>query len=529
MPARSSFLVKLSLWAAITWFGCRLSGIRLESIGTFAIWLCGTWVSYCIIILGWRVFGRQWFSPYNDLPGPKPLGHQITQWVNTIPNDGLLHFFGFLGAEYLITTNVESLSDVLTNRSYLFQKTSGLRRWTVRFFGEGIVIQEGEKHKQNRKSFVQVFNQRQVDKLKPILSGKSTQIVDRIEERCTRIDKNQLKSAILNVSDLTKAITLDVMGIVALGVDFNTILGQNVEITEVFQTLFSTGDLKKSHFMWHNSAPSWLIKMFPSKIDRQMDDAHLKLKINLERLLKEKLALFRTKDVSDEDILTQIACSGDFTPEEIIPQVVTTLAAGFESTAGTLAWTLYCVAANREVQKSLRQELRDAKATKGQLSEADYEKLPLLNGICNESSRLYPTFAMTMRKATCDTYITGRHVQAGTYIVIVPRAINRAKHLWGADAEEFVPERWIDRTDPETPKINPTGGASSPMSMLSFLYGPRSCVGRSLSLAEIRRMTARIVERFEMETTSSVIPESTGWLSSAPSSDLQLKFTQIDE
>ncbi|KAJ5737261.1 uncharacterized protein N7483_002386 [Penicillium malachiteum] len=347
----------------------------------------------------------------------RPLGNQITQWVNIIPNDGILHFFGLLGAEYLIPTNVESLSDVLTNRSYLFQKTSGLRRWTIQFFGEEIVVQEGEKHKKNRKSFAQVFNQRQVDKLKPIISSKATQIVNHLSEKCVNGDGKQSMPATLNLNKLTKLITLDVIGIVALGIDFNSILGQNMEIIDIFQCLFSAHDLKKSHFMWHNSAPSWLISMFPSKVDRQMEDAHAKLKTRLKSLITEKATSFKSTDISKQDILTQIACSKDFTPEEIVPQVVITLAAGFESTAGTLAWTLYCVAAN------------------------------------------------------------------------------------------------------------PEGGAASRICMLTFLYGPRNRPGRALSLAEIRRMTARIIECFDIKTTSSVVPESSGWLSSAPAPDLCLTFS----
>jgi Cytochrome P450 len=222
--------------------------------------------------------------------------------VNSIPNDGLLHFFGLLGAEYLVPTSVESLSDVLSNRSYQFQKTSGLHRYAVRFFGEGLVVQEGNKHKKNRKSFVQVFNQRQVDKLKPILSSKASQIVKHVSENCVSDNEKGAKLATINVNEFAKLISLDVMGIIALGIDFNSILGQNLEIFDVFQTLFSSNDHKKSHFMWHNSAPPSLVTMFPSKIDRQMETAYRQLRKSLEQLIPEKLASLQSTDLSDQDI-----------------------------------------------------------------------------------------------------------------------------------------------------------------------------------------------------------------------------------
>lgn len=258
----------------------------------------------------------------------EPLGNRITGWVNTIPNDGLLHFFGLLGSEYLIPTSVESISDVVTNRAYQFQKASGLRRYGVRFFGDGIVIQEGEKHKKSRKSFVQVFNQRQVDKLKPVLSTKASEIVQHVREKCLTNANGVSKAASINVAEFTKLISLDVMGIIALGHDFHGILGQNLQIFEVFQMLFSSNEEKKSHFMWHNCAPPWFMNMFPSKIDSQMEVAYGKLRKRLEQLIPEKLAALKSTTTTDQDILTQLACSGDFSDDEIIPQIVTTLSAG---------------------------------------------------------------------------------------------------------------------------------------------------------------------------------------------------------
>ncbi|KAJ5200993.1 hypothetical protein N7449_005796 [Penicillium cf. viridicatum] len=293
---------------------------------------------------------------------------------------------------------------------------------------------------------------RQVDKLKPILSSKASQIVQHVPENCVSDNEKGAKFATINVNEFAKLISQDVMGIIALGIDFNSILGQNLEIFDVFQTLFSSNDHKKSHFMWHNSAPPSLVTMFPSKIDRQMETAYRQLRKSLEQLIPEKLASLKSTDLSDQDILTQIACSGDFTQEEIIPQIVTTLAAGFESTASSLSWTLY--AANPEAQNNLRQELHEAKSTKNALSEEYYEKLPLLNGVCSEASRLFPTFAMTLRKEICDTYISGRLVQAGTYIAIVPRAINRAKH-YGAMMQSNLRQRG-GLTDPTLQPLKST-------------------------------------------------------------------------
>ncbi|KAJ5733724.1 hypothetical protein N7493_002510 [Penicillium malachiteum] len=338
--------VKFTTWSAFAWFGSRLCGLRSESPWSLATWLCAVCIFYCVLDLAWRIYGRPFFSPFKDLPGPKseslffqnssaifdqPLGNRITHWVNTMPNDGLLRFFGLFGSEYLVPTSVESLSDVLTNRSYQFQKTSGFRRYGIRFFGDGIVVQESEKHKQSRKSFVQAFNQRQVERLKPVLSSKAFQIVQHVSEKCTVYENGEKnsKATKVNVGQFARLISLDVMGIIALGHDFHGISGHNQHIFKIFQTLFSLGDQKRSHFMWHNCAPPWLINMFPSKTDSQMELAYEELRKYLEQLIPEKLASLKSSTVTEQDIPTpQIACSGDFAESEVIPQTITTLSAG---------------------------------------------------------------------------------------------------------------------------------------------------------------------------------------------------------
>ena len=52
-----------------------------------------------------------------------------------------------------------------------------------------------------------------------------------------------------------------------------------------------------------------------------------------------------------------------------------------------------------------------------------------------------------------------------------PWAINKSKHLWGEDAREFKPERWLQGKDAAN------GGAET-LAFLTFGHGPRGCIGR---------------------------------------------------
>ncbi|OJJ65867.1 hypothetical protein ASPBRDRAFT_35596 [Aspergillus brasiliensis CBS 101740] len=155
-------------------------------------------------------------------------------------------------------------------------------------------------------------------------------------------------------------------------------------------------------------------------------------------------------------------------------------------------------------------------------------RLPVLNAMVMESLRLFPSFGLLLRKAIRDTSIKGRVIPRGTNIGICPKAINCARHIWGDDAEEFSLERWIDRSEPDNPKQVPTGGAPSTVCMLSFGYGTRSCVGRHLAMAQIKRQVALIVERFHVETEDDKIPQPSGMFASTPPLDFRLRFTELN-
>jgi cytochrome P450 len=81
----------------------------------------------------------------------------------------------------------------------------------------------------------------------------------------------------------------------------------------------------------------------------------------------------------------------------------------------------------------------------------------------------------------------------------VPYAINRSPEFWGDNAEEFVPERWIDTDKSGKQVVNHHGGTSTNFSQITFLHGQRSCIGKDFARAELRCAVAGVVGRFKFE------------------------------
>lgn len=123
----------------------------------------------------------------------------------------------------------------------------------------------------------------------------------------------------------------------------------------------------------------------------------------------------------------------------------------------------------------------------------DAENMPFLNAVCSEVLRLYPPVPSTARHAVVATTIGEVRIPRGTAAHISPWAINRNRGLWGADAAEFNPARWL-----EGPNVS-NGGAETPYALLTFLHGPHSCIGQSFARLEMKCVLAVLFTRFRFE------------------------------
>jgi cytochrome P450 len=153
------------------------------------------------------------------------------------------------------------------------------------------------------------------------------------------------------------------------------------------------------------------------------------------------------------------------------------------------------------------------------------ENLPYLNAVCNEVLRFIPPVPLIRRVATIPTTILGHAIPPGTQVLLCPYAINRSPELWGPDAGEFKPERWIS---PETGKANNDGGMESNYANLTFSHGPRSCIGQGFAKAELRTLVAVFVARLRFalaKPNEGVVP--VGIVSVRPKNGLVLRLESV--
>ena len=190
-----------------------------------------------------------------------------------------------------------------------------------------------------------------------------------------------------------------------------------------------------------------------------------------------------------------------------------------------MVWAVYIMCKHPDIQSKLRAEvtskLPSLRESEADVKAADVDGCLYLQAFCNEVFRVWAPVAMTMRVAAQDTTINGHYVPKDTLLIMSPWATNMNKELWGEDALEFKPERWLAEGQANK------GGAESNYSFLTFLHGPRSCIGQSFSKAEFACLVAAWVGRFETEFDDpNFVPEIKGGVTQKPKGGLLVKLKE---
>lgn len=187
--------------------------------------------------------------------------------------------------------------------------------------------------------------------------------------------------------------------------------------------------------------------------------------------------------------LEDAAKRGEELSEEYLRDLVLNfLIAGRDTTAQALSWTFFCLATHPEAEAKARQEVVNICGIKGPSYE-DISRLPYLNAVVSEALRLYPSVPLnTKTTETADTLPDGTYVPALALMVYNIYGMGRDTGIWGEDAAEFRPERWLEMK--ETP-----GNYLYPV----FNGGPRECLGRRLALVEMKTCLATLLPRLSLK------------------------------
>lgn len=449
-----------------------------------------------------RVEGGNFFWGHFRTIIREPTGEPQEKWINEIPNEGLLHYRNLFNEGRLLPTTPKALAEVLVQKNYEFIKPLQIRAGIGRILGVGILLAEGEEHRLQRKNLMPAFSFRHVKDLYPVFWAKSCELV-RAVQLTTEIEAKQQASdekhvPVVEISQWTSRATLDIIGVAGMGHDFKAIEDPDTELMSTYRKVFQPTGQAKLLGILSLFVPIRMLRMLPVQRNDDIRTAAATIRRVCRQLIKQKQQKLEQGEKHTEvDIISVALESKAFSEDNLVDQMMTFLAAGHETTATAMVWAILALCRNPEYQVRLREEVRtllpSANDTSTPVTAEVLDKLHFLHAFCNEVLRVHAPVALTLREAANDTSIQGKFVPAGTKIIIAPRAVNMSKALWGPDAANFNPDRWLGAGRGNS------GGAESNFSFLTFLHGPRSCIGQAFAKAEFACLLAGLVGRFEME------------------------------
>ncbi|KAL9580427.1 MAG: hypothetical protein Q9212_004500 [Teloschistes hypoglaucus] len=437
----------------------------------------------------------------------EPTGKVQQRWANEIPNNGIIRFLHIFNDEWLLITGTKALAEVLTTNNYDFVKPSIFAGGLGKLLGVGVFLAEGNEHKLQRKNLMPAFSYRHIKDLYPIFWAKSSELVEAMSDawKSQGGESNTLlsESPVQEMTSWSSRSTLDIIGTAGMGQDFGAIKDPTTELNATYHKVFQSSGQTKLLRLLGFILPGWIVDKIPMRRNYDIPAATRTIRRICRQLIeqkKEKLASSKEASAGGVDIISIALSSGAFTDDNLVDQMMTFLVAGHETTSAALTWAIYSLCKHPHHQTRLRHEIRahlpsisDPQAPL--IMAEQFDRLHFLHAVCNEVLRLHPPITLTLRQAAQNTTIAGHRVPKGTTIMISPAATNTTKTLWGPDAEHFRPERWLNADN----TVNNSGGASSNYAFLTFLHGPRSCIGQAFARAEFAVLVAGLVGRFEFE------------------------------
>jgi cytochrome P450 family 135 len=186
----------------------------------------------------------------------------------------------------------------------------------------------------------------------------------------------------------------------------------------------------------------------------------------VDALLRAAIRARRAAAPAQPAVIDDLIAAGA-TEDELRDQVVTLLAAGHETTAGSLAWALERLARHPEVAARLRDGGNE-----------------YLDATVKEVLRIRPVLSITPRKVIEPFALDGWTLPPGVHVTPCIYLAHRRPELW-PEPTAFRPERFLD-------------GAPAPYSWLPFGGGVRRCAGAAFATMELHEVLRAVTRRFEL-------------------------------
>lgn len=404
---------------------------------------------------------------------------------------------GRTGKRWHMVMDPQAIREMLLDRLDQYPKSIVTKNLLKPAIGESLFIAEGAHWRWQRRTAAPVFSHRNVMNLAPIMTAAADRCSDRIGDAGPRA---------VNMLDEMVTTTFEVIA------DVTFSGGDTFDRDGVHRAI-------DDYIAEAGKISLFDILGFPDWVPRP------------GRLMSGR-ALREMKSVADKAIDQRAARGSDGVPDlldlllagedpksgrkmntgELRDNLLTFIVAGHETTALTLAWSMYLVAFDQTVQDRARAEAQQVLQGSAATGE-DVENLPFIRQIIEEALRLYPPAGVISRTALEPDTLGGREILPGDTVMIPIYALHRNRLLW-EDPDAFRPERFAEKKPDR-------------YAYLPFGDGPRICIGMAFALQEAVIILATLLSRFRFTPVPGRDPEPVMILTLRPQGGVWLEAQPV--
>ncbi|KZV69777.1 cytochrome P450 [Peniophora sp. CONT] len=508
----------------------------MASTTTIAVWIAVLALLIKPLRGLYRTFVGPFFSPLRNVPGPSPQNwvygnikesRKLTravaqrQWMQQYGS--IFTTWSFFGSQRLFLGDSRGIGHVISDPMNYYKPQLG-RYIAGQIIGDGILTVEGAEHKHQRRVLNPAFGIAQIRELLPVFLEKSSQLRDVWR---SRIAENGSSRIVVDILDGLQLTTLDIIGLAGFGFNFNALNppddSETRDFTDALRVL-TNGKAPGLMTVLQGILPP--LRVIPTPRTRRIAKARAVLNRIGGKLIDDRKRLvlgdfsqekIKRDDVQGKDILsllvranlaTDLPEKSRLSDEDMLSQIPTLLVAGHETTSSAVTWGLHSLSNNQTIQDKLRAELRECIDAHGSAPSVEaLNSLVYLDMFVREVMRLHAPVSSTLRVAMKDDLIPTDHewidvhgvkhsgvpVAVGDTVFLPIEMLNTSTSIWGEDATDFRPERW--EHPPNAAQSIPGVWGNS----LSFLGGPRACIGFRFSLLEMKALFFTLVSTLRFE------------------------------
>jgi cytochrome P450 len=373
-----------------------------------------------------------------------------------------------------VVSDPAAIRRVLLENSANYQKDWMQRRILSAGLASGLLSAEGNQWKAQRRALAPLFSRKTV-------LAFSAAMIDSAQALVERLARHQ--DQVVDVAVEATRTTLDVLERTTFSDGFGRAAEEiRIAMKSYFDTIGRIDPLDLLGLPAVVPRPSrWrlrpMLRLFEGAIDTIISTRRRQIARNKPDVPRDILTfLLEARDPETGEALSEA---------EIRANILTFIAAGQETTANCITWSLFLLSQSPEWRQRIQAEA-DREFGDGRGNMAD--RLVETRALVEETNRLYPPLAAISRAALGPDELAGQRIRRGTMVVIAPYVLHRHRALW-TKPDCFDPNRFLNGAREKIDRY----------AYLPFGAGPRICIGATFAIQEATIVLAAIMRNFNLE------------------------------